>query len=148
MRIWSLHPAYLDRQGLIAMWRESLLAVKVLRGGTKGYRNHPQLQRWRAQPDPLEALGAHLTFLVEEAEARGYNFDRTKLPDAPVTPPPLVPVTDGQLAYEREHLARKLTVRTPELLDRLDPPEALRANPALVVVPGPIESWEVVHPAT
>ena len=41
MRLWSLHPAHLDRQGLIACWREALLAQKVLAGLTTGYRSHP-----------------------------------------------------------------------------------------------------------
>jgi hypothetical protein len=31
MRIWSLHPKYLDSKGLVALWRESLLAKNVLR---------------------------------------------------------------------------------------------------------------------
>lgn len=145
MRIWSMHPRYLDRQGLLAMWRESLLALKVLRGETKGYRNHPQLQRWREQPVPLSSLGHHLGFLVDEADARGYHFDRTKLPPAPDEAPALVPVTTGQLAYEREHLARKLTVRTPDRLATLDPIESLDVNPALVLVEGPIASWEVIR---
>jgi len=30
MRLWSIHPKYLDRQGLLAVWRESLLAQSVL----------------------------------------------------------------------------------------------------------------------
>lgn len=145
MRIWSVHPRYLDRQGLLAMWRESLLAVKVLAGGTRGYRNHPQLVRWRAEPDPLSALGRHLAVVVDEAERRGYRFDRSKLP--PITSPdaPLVPVTRGQLAYEREHLAGKLAVRSPERLELLDPVERLEPNPALRLVDGDVEDWEVVH---
>ncbi len=144
MRIWSLHPAYLDRQGLLALWRESLLAQKVLRGETRGYRNHPQLRRWREQPDPVASLGGYLATLVAEADARGYRFDRSKLPSAPRSAPPLVPVTTGQLAYERAHLAGKLAARSPELLPALDPPEALRVNPVLRVVEGPIADWEVV----
>ena len=43
MRLWSLHPKYLDKLGLLGLWRESLLAQKVLLGKTKGYKNHPQL---------------------------------------------------------------------------------------------------------
>lgn len=43
MRLWSLHPSLLDRAALIAGWREALLAQKVLRGQTTGYRHHPQL---------------------------------------------------------------------------------------------------------
>ena len=32
MRLWSLHPCYLDPAGLVAVWREGLLARAVLRG--------------------------------------------------------------------------------------------------------------------
>ncbi|MEN6399799.1 MAG: pyrimidine dimer DNA glycosylase/endonuclease V, partial [Rectinema sp.] len=29
MRLWTLHPQYLDQKGLTAAWREGLLAKKV-----------------------------------------------------------------------------------------------------------------------
>ena len=57
MRIWTLHPRYLDPQGLVALWREALLARAVLRGGTKGYRHHPQLLRFQAHAAPRSAIG-------------------------------------------------------------------------------------------
>ena len=41
MRLWTLHPQYLDPRGLVALWREALLAQKVLLGRTRGYRAHP-----------------------------------------------------------------------------------------------------------
>lgn len=146
MRIWSLHPRHLDRQGLLAMWRESLLAVAVLRGQTRGYRNHPQLARWREQPDPLAALGRHLQSVVEEATARGYRFDATKLPDLrPGAALPLVPVTRGQLAYEREHLAAKLAARDPARLARLPGGQVIDAPASMIVVSGPIADWEVLR---
>jgi hypothetical protein len=47
MRIWSLHPKYLDAKGLVALWRESLLAKQALESKTKGYKNHPQLNRFK-----------------------------------------------------------------------------------------------------
>ena len=52
MRIWSLHPKYLDTKGLVALWRETLLAKHVLEGKTKGYRNHPQLDRFKKAQNP------------------------------------------------------------------------------------------------
>ena len=76
MRIWSLHPCLLDRRALVACWRETLLAQKVLRGLTRGYTNHPQLIRFRAHPQPLEAVAAYLSGLADEADARGYSFNR------------------------------------------------------------------------
>ena len=76
MRIWSLHPCLLDRRALVACWRETLLAQKVLRGLTRGYTNHTQLIRFRAHPQPLEAVAAYLSGLADEADARGYSFNR------------------------------------------------------------------------
>ena len=69
MRIWSVHPRYLDRQGLLACWRESLLAQAVLADATKGYQHHPQLERFREQPDPLVAIGAYLAGLHASGSA-------------------------------------------------------------------------------
>jgi len=55
VRLWSVHPEYLDSRGLVALWREALLAQAVLRGETRGYRRHPRLARFRARPDPTAA---------------------------------------------------------------------------------------------
>src|SRR5271168_2252378 len=79
MRLWTLHPRYLDSRGLVAAWREALLAQKVLAGATKGYRHHPQLVRFKEQADPLAAIGKFLGGLASEADARGYNFDETRI---------------------------------------------------------------------
>ena len=61
MRLWSLHPALLDRAGIVACWRESLLAQAVLAGRTRGYTRHPQLARFRAHPEPTVAIAAPIT---------------------------------------------------------------------------------------
>ena len=37
IRIWTLHPKYLDAKGLVAVWREALLAKHVLENKAKGY---------------------------------------------------------------------------------------------------------------
>jgi hypothetical protein len=98
MRLWSLHPSLLDRMALVAVWREALLAQKVLQGRTKGYKHHPQLHRFRETLDPVEAIGTYLSGVANEADARGYKFDRTKIAaDATASQ---IPVTDGQLRYE------------------------------------------------
>jgi hypothetical protein len=140
MRIWSLHPDTLDRAGIIACWRETLLAQAVLAGSTKGYRQHPQLERFRAATDPLTALGAYLTALADDADRRGYRFDRSRIL-MPSAPDPALSVTDGQLAYEWAHLGRKLESRSPDDARRWEATEA-RAHPLFVVVPGGIEPWE------
>ena len=79
MRLWSLHPRYLDPQGLVALWREALLARAVLRGKTRGYRNHPQLARFRAHRSPRAAISAYLGAVHDEAVQRGYSFDARKI---------------------------------------------------------------------
>jgi len=66
MRLWSIHPKYLDVQGLLGLWREGLLAQKVLLGETKGYRNHPQLIRFKRTPDPVLYLGTYLYYVYQE----------------------------------------------------------------------------------
>ncbi len=142
MRLWSLHPRYLDRQGLVACWREALLAQAVLAGRTKGYRHHPQLQRFRACADPLASVGVYLRHVAAEADARDYRFDRTRIiADDDATAPP-IEVTEGQLAFEHAHLASKLRVRDPGRLATLGSGAAVAAHPLFRVVPGGVEPWE------
>lgn len=138
MRLWSIHPQNLDRQGLIALWREGLLAKKVLEGGTRGYTRHPQLQRFRNHPQPKAAINAFLHEVAVEAERRGYHFDRSKL-QKPDSIEPLS-VTTEQVGYELEHLRNKLLVRDPERVDSI----SATVHPLFQVVDGPIESWEVI----
>ena len=113
MRIWSLHPSHLDRMGLVACWRETLLAQKVLRGLTEGYRNHPQLTRFRAADEPVTAIATYLHGVADEADARGYRFDRTRVV-AERDDDLVLPVTDGQMAHEWRHLLGKLATREPQ----------------------------------
>lgn len=146
MRLWTIHPSQLDRAALIAGWREGLLAQKVLAGLTKGYKNHPQLDRFKAQPEPMKAIGAWLSGLQEEATARGYSFDATKITFPAIPENPInIPVTDGQIAYEAAWLRSKIAVRAPHLLTS-EPwiSGEFRAHPIFVVVPGPIEPWEKI----
>lgn len=145
MRVWSLHPAYLDRQGLVACWRESLLAQAVLAGRTRGYRNHSQLVRFRATPEPVTTIGAYLAVLAAEATERGYRFDTTRVDrpaavgDGGVAP---LPVTEGQVAFEWSHLMTKLAVRSPDRHVALREVTDVRLHPLFVRVPGPVEAWE------
>lgn len=140
MRIWSVHPRFLDGKGLVACWRETLLAQAVLAGRTRGYTQHPQLVRFRAQHDPSGAIGAYLAALADDADERGYRFDRSRIDHAGTRAEP-IPVTDGQLAYEWRHLQAKLAQRSPEVAARWRDavPEP---HPLFRVVSGPIERWE------
>src|SRR5215813_5443304 len=109
MRLWSLHPSLLDAKGLVALWREALLAQKVLQGNTTGYRAHPQLDRFRQSADPLGAISTYLWAVHDEATHRGYAFDVAKI--ALGRRLLTLTVTHGQLEFEREHLKAKLRQR-------------------------------------
>ena len=141
MRLWTVHPRYLDPRGLVALWREALLARAVLMGGTRGYRQHPQLERFRCHPAPRSAINAYLAGVLDEARVRSYAFDQRKV--GPVRDRVAIPVTSGQLDYEWDHLLRKLRARSPELYRRWRGKVA-EAHPLFRIVPGPVESWERV----
>ena len=140
MRLWSLHPSCLDARGLVALWREGLLARAVLRGKTRGYRHHPQLARFRRCADPVAALDAYLWAVHDEAIARGYAFDAGKLGRRRRRA--ALAVTDGQLEHERRHLARKLRARSPSSLAALRGRAGRRPHPLFRLVPGPPAPWE------
>lgn len=140
MRIWSLHPRYLDTKGLVALWRESLLAQAVLRGETRGYNCHPQLERFRQQTDPAGTIAAYLRAVQTEANERGYRFDATRIRDS--TPVEVIPVTRGQIAYEWDHLLAKLAARAPDRWLTQHQVKKPAAHPLFQIVPGEIASWE------
>lgn len=142
MRLWSLHPKYLDRQGLLAVWREGLLAQAVLGGQTEGYARHPQLERFRAQPDPMAAIRAYLRAIAEEGGRRGYGFDTDKITPGPEAAPGSVKVTYGQMIFERDHLRAKLILRAPYVSRRLTLRKTPEAHPLFKVIKGDVEPWE------
>lgn len=141
MRLWSIHPKFLDAQGLVALWREGLLAKKVLEGNTRGYKNHPQLERFREQTDPLRAIAFYLHTVCDEADRRGYTFNREKLPPR-ATPAEKIPVTRGQRDFEITHLRRKLYHRCRKDHRRLVNTRAPGLHPLFKIRPGGIENWE------
>ena len=142
MRLWSVHPRYLDRQGLIALWREALLARAVLRGRTRGYRRHPQLDRFRSHRHPRAAISTYLRAVHAEATRRGYAFDRSKVGSGRVRT--LIPVTAGQMEHEWQHLLRKLARRSPAEYERWRSVRSPGCHPMLRRRSGPVEPWERV----
>ncbi len=140
MRIWSLHPQYLDPAGLTAAWREALLARQVLLGRTRGYRHHPQLARFREYPSPVGAINTLLHGIHSESCRRGYSFDSSKIGRTRSTQ--RIAVTEGQLAFEWEHLCRKLRSRNRAWYRRIAGVEHPRTHPLFRVVPGPVAEWE------
>jgi hypothetical protein len=143
MRLWSLHPKYLDAKGLVALWREGLLARKVLTGKTKGYTHHPQLERFRHQQYPLAAIDTYLRSVYNEAAIRGYSFDRTKFRYRFLQT--TMPVTSGQLRYELEHLKKKLRKRDRAKFKEIEDRKIPEAHPLFSKIPGRIEPWEREH---
>lgn len=140
MRLWSLHPKYLDPQGLVALWREALLAKAVLRGQTRGYTRHPQLDRFQAHTCPRLAINAYLAAVHAEATQRGYVFDRSKLgPIRAVSP---IAVSSGQMTLEWNHLQSKLALRSPAVLARWSDLATPACHPLFRRRPGPVASWE------
>jgi hypothetical protein len=145
MRLWSLHPRYLDRTGLVTLWREALLAQAVLLGKTRGYRHHPQLIRFRNHPTPERAIAAYLQGILCEATKRGYRFDETKIIWECLGPTASkIPVSSGQLFYERDHLLKKLNIRDIDAFRILTTTLKPIAHPFFVICEGGVEEWEKV----
>lgn len=140
MRLWTVHPRYLDAKGLVAAWREALLAQKVLAGKTRGYRHHPQLVRFQAQAEPTAVIASFLDGLAEEAQRRGYRFNTSKILRRRFGG--RITETDGQLHYEWSHLKAKLRVRAPELFRQLRSLKTPEAHPLFRIVRGGLRDWE------
>lgn len=140
VRLWTLHPKYLDSKGLVALWREGLLAQKVLQGKTKGYRHHPQLTRFRKEPNPVAAIANYLNHVRQEAERRGYKFDGSKI--SQLRSKRRLKETSGQLLYEWEHLRAKLKRRDTKRFDACSDLSRPEAHPLFKIVRGKVQAWE------
>lgn len=146
MRLWTLHPKYLDARGLVALWREGLLAQAVLNGQTRGYTRHPQLVRFQESTSPSAAIAEYLRVVHAESVRRGYQFDASKI--SPGKKVKLIEVTRGQLHYEWKHLRAKVQRRDPKWWEHIQSVIRPAPHPLFRVVPGPIADWEVVSAAT
>lgn len=143
MRLWSLHPQYLDSKGLVALWREALLAQAVLSKKTRGYKHHPQLLRFKKCKSPRSQIAKYLRVIHAEAVRRGFNFDRAKVSRAGKVEK--ICVTRGQLDYEWTHLKRKLRVRAPDSLKEFLEVRP-KSHPSFHVIAGPVAKWEILAP--
>ena len=146
MRLWSLHPKYLDSKGLVALWREGLLAQAVLAGKTRGYKHHPQLTRFLEMPTPRKQIAVYLRAVHDEAVRRCYHFDASKIGRGGAVAAFLV--TRGQIEYEWAHLRGKLKTRAPSLLLEFVSVKRPEPHPLFQVVAGGIADWEMVAPDT
>lgn len=141
MRLWSIHPKYLDCKGLVAVWREALLAKKVLKGDTKGYKNHPQLIRFKNTDTPILYIDTYLSYIWKEAMNRGYNFNKNKFKKYTEKK---LKVNDKQLEYEFNHLKKKLQTRDPKKYEELIKKSNIEPHPLFKVIKGKIEVWELI----
>ena len=140
MRLWTVHPKYLDARGLVALWREALMAQAVLRGRTNGYARHPQLVRFRRSRRPVRCIAAFLRTVQAEGARRGYAFDAGKIARGGRVEP--IDVTRGQLEFEWAHLLDKLQRRDPERFEALVAVRRMEPHPLFRIVPGGVEDWE------
>lgn len=142
MRLWSIHPKYLDSKGLVALWRETLLAKNVLQNKTKGYKNHPQLERFKSQHSPISNINSYLKEIYNESQKRNFNFDHSKI--GPIYKDKKIPVTSGQIKYEFEHLLKKLEERDQIRYNKLKEVKRIELSPVFKKISGSIENWEKV----
>ena len=131
MRLWSIHPKYLDTMGLVALWRESLLAQKVLQGKTKGYRHHPQLDRFKDTENPVAAIGMYLNHIHVESRERNYNFQFSKIQT--VEDVPRILISYDLLVSEFSHLQNKLKTRDEERYNQHLSIEEIDSHPSFEV---------------
>ena len=118
---------------------------KVLAGHTKGYKNHPQLIRFKKQSNSLKFIGTYLNHIYLEAKRRGYNFNEAKiLMKLSASAKSKMSVTSGQVEFEMIHLKKKLKNRSPADLAALKTIIKIRVHPLFIKKPGKVESWEIV----
>jgi hypothetical protein len=140
MRLWTIHPKYLDTKGLVALWREALLAQKVLQGQTRGYRHHPQLLRFQAVRNSVGALASYLAVVYEESVRRGYHFDRSKIGTKKFRG--RITETKGQMLYEWSHLKRKLSARDAARHRACRSVPVPEHHPLFRLIEGEVRAWE------
>lgn len=140
MRIWTIHPKYLDGIGLVSAWREGIGARNIIAENKIGYSRHPQLDRFRSKS--VDFLNAYLYFLNEEAEKRGYKFDKSKIASFSLKGD-RIPVNKGQVEYEFKLLQHKLSVRNKEVYAVNKKVRNIQVIPIYRILPSSkIEDWE------
>ena len=149
MRIWSIHPKYLDSKRLGAQWREALLCRNVLKGMTTGYKSHPQFLRIAKHPNPIAFINAYLGTIYYEASHRGYRYDLSKIEKVDLRDVEQMKVTCGQVSYEFIHNQHK--IKDSKNTEKYDLNENLTQTPSgchievnhlFIKVPGEIENFE------
>lgn len=153
MRLWTIHPKYLDGKRLTSQWKEGIQMMHIWKeigenpepAKRLGYVSHPQVRRLSnllvADSGLISLLlHQHLTAVHEESVQRSYSFNKKLIDDlAPdCKNAPKVYVTMGQVAYEFALMATKNNEWSQKVA--IDP--YMLCNPIFQVVSGSIESWE------
>lgn len=142
MRLWSIHPRYLDNIGIVACWREALLAKHVLLNLTKGYKNHPQLIRFKESSSEIDYINYYLNEIYLESKNRNYHFNFKKIGEFKKNLKKLE-ITNKQIEYEFKHLIKKLKIRSYKKYKELKKIDIIESNNLFKIIPGEIESWEI-----
>ena len=144
MSVWTRCYKYIDAEGLVALGGEALLAKNVLAGLTKGYKNHPQLDRFYAHENACEAINAYLAEVYAQACARGYKFDAAKVGEFDERNLAKIAVSRGQIEYEFAFLQKKLKTRDAKAYERNLGVKNIEIASIFKEVDGGIEPWEKV----
>ncbi len=118
-----------------------MLAQKVLCNKTKGYKKHPQLERFKQHSKPLEAIGFYLYNVYKEGRKRGYSFKKDKIIRINKSVKP-IKVSQGQISFEVNHLATKLKKRDMKSFNIILEIKKIKLHPLFISTKGVIESWE------
>lgn len=129
MCLWSIHPKYLDKLGLIALWREGLLAQKALSVPSTQYIRHSELERFKNNENPLKAIGSYLCYVAAEGAKRGYNFTHERIV-YPNFDDYLIIINDDTLNLEVKNLKNKLKLRDKTKFKELTEMSKIESNPA------------------
>ena len=140
MRLWSVNLEYVDTIGLVTLWRESLLAKNVLSNKTVGYKNHPQLIRFKNTNSPLLYINTYLFYIYEESLKRNHKFDKSKIDEYELSLK--INANDKQLKYEFDHLQRKLKNRSVTKYKQNLKVKKIEPNKMFTEIKGNIEEWE------
>ena len=119
-----------------------MLAKHVLEGRTKGYTQHPQLNRFKAADNSLPLIHYYLEEVYKEAMHRNYRFDPSKF--EVIEKPSGLTVTVGQLNYEMQHLLNKLQLRDKERYEQIKQLIVVEPHPVFNIIPGDVEDWEII----
>lgn len=79
MRVWDLHPGYLNRASLLGEHREVHALYSILDQNKAGYRRHPETLRFEGR---LGGLVWRHRWLVSEMKLRGYNHQSPLKPQS------------------------------------------------------------------